>query len=118
MKIKGIKVERFSDYDGLPIKNKLPGELKEKLKTRKQWLEEGYLVKPEAKGYEMHARVPAKITFVYYLDDAVEKITEENMPQNCSTCKLRRRRYCIVMADFVSAEGRCSEWDPREEFMK
>ena len=66
MNIKGIKVTRFSEYDGLLIKNKLPEELRERLKTRKQWMQEGCLVKEDAEGYEMHARVPAKKTFMYF----------------------------------------------------
>lgn len=118
MKIKGIKVERFSEYDGLPIKNKLPEELRERLKTRKQWMEEGYRVKEDAEGYEMHASVPAKKSFMYFLDDDVTKMTPDNMPENCSTCSLRSKGYCIVMADFVGAEGRCSEWNPKLGYRK
>ena len=44
--IGGVKIDVFSDYDGLPVKSQLPEELKERLKTEKQWLWEGYVVKP------------------------------------------------------------------------
>lgn len=73
------------------------------------------MVKEDAEGYEMHASVPAKKTFMYFLDDDVAKMTPYNMPENCSTCSLRSKGYCIVMADFVGVEGRCSEGDQKKQ---
>jgi len=110
MKSKGFEVTRFSEWDGLPIKNKLPEELKIRLKTKKQWLDEGYLVNPDATAYEMHHQVLAKMTYIYYHEDDVTKITPEDNIQTCATCRYRQKQYCIVMAAFTGAEERCSEW--------
>ena len=110
MKIDNIEVFRFSEWDGLPIKNHLPDELKERMKTENQWLEYGYVIKVDAPAYEMHPSVMAKKTFVYYLDKDVEAITGENTPKNCLTCSMREGRFCAIAGDYVSSKNCCSEW--------
>ena len=108
MKIDGIEILYLSEYDGKPVKNKLPAELKERLLTRNQWLEEGFMVKEGEEGYEMHSNMMGKKTFTYFLDSQVEKIRADE--EICATCSLRTNRYCLVMGDYVNMEGRCSEW--------
>ena len=41
MRIEGFDVTYLSSYDGLPVKNHLPVELRERFKTENQWLESG-----------------------------------------------------------------------------
>lgn len=72
MKIDNMIVCCASEWDGLPIKNKLPEELKARLKTEEQWFDNGYVLKENAAPYEMHPSVLAKRTCVYYLDTDVE----------------------------------------------
>lgn len=110
MQIDGITVVRFSDWDGLPIKNHLPVELQERMKTANQWMMDGYILKPGATPYEMHPSVLAKKTCVYYLDSDAERVDQENDPKNCSTCSYRKNRWCDIAGDYVKATGRCSEW--------
>lgn len=112
MKIDGVEIYRFSDWDGLPIKNHLPAELKERLKTQNQWLEDGYVLKKGAKKYEMHPSVMAKRTSIYYLDSDVEEARGSNAPKNCLTCTIRRGRFCMIAGDYVGAKNCCSEWTP------
>lgn len=110
MTIDGVEVIRFADCDGMPIKNHLPIEIRDRMKTELQWLEEGFLVKPDATRYEMHASCMSKKTFIYYLDKDVEQITSENTPECCATCAIREGKYCAVAGDYVSSKYRCSEW--------
>lgn len=112
MQIDGISVTRFSDFDGLPIKNHLPESLRERMKTENQWLESGYFLKPGATKYEMHPSVLSKRLCSYYLDTDVEKPDPANVPKNCMTCRIRDGRYCCVAGDYISAKHCCSEWDP------
>ena len=114
MKIDGIEVIRFAESDGLPIKNHLPSELKERMKTQNQWLEDGCVLKENAVPYEMHPSCLSKKTCVYYLDTDVEKITAENTPKCCRTCEISKGRFCVVAGDFVSATHCCSEWVERK----
>ena len=44
MRIEGFDVTYLSSYDGLPVKNHLPVELRERFKTENQWLESGYVL--------------------------------------------------------------------------
>ena len=41
MRIEGFDVTYLSSYDGLPVKNHLPVELRERFKTENQWLGAG-----------------------------------------------------------------------------
>jgi len=110
MLIDGVKVKYVSNWDGKPIKNKLPTELRERMRTKNQWLEAGFLLKPNATGHEMHSNSMGKKLFTYYIDSDVESITADNAPENCITCKMRTGRFCIVAGDYVSANNRCSEY--------
>ena len=112
MKIDGITVGYLSDKDGLPVKNRLPIELKERMKTQNQWLEEGFCIKEGATRYEMHPNCLSYKTFDYILDKDVEKLTEDNMPKCCRTCAISDGRFCAVAGDYVSATHYCSEWTP------
>lgn len=112
MKIDGIEVVYLSDWDGLPVKNHLPEELRERMKTENQWLEAGFLLKCGATKYEMHPSVLSKRLCTYYLDSDVKKLDAASAPRNCMTCSIRNGRYCIVAGDYVSAKNCCSEWDP------
>lgn len=110
MQIDGVNVTSLSNWDGKPIKNKLPAELKTRMKTENQWLEAGYLVKAGATGYEMHSNAMGKQLFTYYIDSEVEEITDSNAPKNCMTCGIRTGRFCVFAGDYVSAKTCCSEW--------
>lgn len=102
--------EFLSEY-GLPYKNKLPKELRDRLFTRKQWLEKGYVLKEEAKGYLMHSQKNYKNRVVYYLDYDVIPIYTDNIPKNCLTCSYRESRgYCVIAGNFVGEINSCSEW--------
>lgn len=108
MKIDGIEITYLSEYDGKPVKNHLPAELKERLWTKNQWLEKGYIVKEGMAGYEMHSNMMGKKLFTYFLDNQVEKIDDKE--ELCATCRIRENRFCVVMGDYVSMTGHCSEW--------
>lgn len=108
MTIDGIEIIYLSNYDGRPIKNHLPEELKKRLWTENQWLEKGFIVKEGMKGYEMHSNMMGKKLFTYFLDNQVEKINEDE--EICATCRIRENRYCIVMGDYINMTGHCSEW--------
>lgn len=108
--IDGVGIKDLSEWDRKPVKNKLPMELKERMKTEKQWLEMGYLIKKNAKGYEMHPNMMSKKLFLYYLDSQVEKMTNLNAQKNCGTCSYRENRYCFIAGDFVGVSNCCSEW--------
>lgn len=110
MKIDNNIITCFSEWDGLPIKNKLPEELKCRLKTEIQWIEEGFVVKSTSMVYEMHPSVMAKRTFKYYLDKDVEPITADNNFKSCLTCGIRSGRFCEVAGDWVGLKNCCSEW--------
>jgi len=109
MKIDGIEITCLSEYDGKPVKNHLPAELRDRLMTKNQWLEQGCTPKENEQGYEMHSNMMGKRLFVYYLDSQVEKI--ESDEEMCANCSLRTNRFCIVMGDYVKMDGHCSEWD-------
>ena len=58
--------------DFLPIKNHLPADLGASLKTRRQWEELGFSLKPDAEPYEMHPSAVSRRTSIYYhVDDVV-----------------------------------------------
>lgn len=73
MKIEGYEVFYFSAYDGLPVKNHLPEEIKDRFRTENQWLESGYRLVAGAVGREMHPSTMSKRLYTYYLDDQVIK---------------------------------------------
>ncbi|MBR3603823.1 MAG: hypothetical protein IKL48_03980 [Elusimicrobiaceae bacterium] len=72
MKIDNVIICCASEWDGLPIKSKLPDALKARLKTEEQWFDDGYVLKENAVSYEMHPAVLSKKTCAYYLDIDVE----------------------------------------------
>lgn len=104
---------RCSDYDGKPIKNKLPEEFKDRFKTEKQWLDEGKQLKADARFVEMHPNAMNKKLCKYYLDEDLEDVSPNR--EICVNCGLRyaEQGRCPVMGGFVSADGRCSEWVPK-----
>lgn len=112
MKIDGITITNVSETDGLPFKNKLPAEIRDRLKTENQWLEAGFVLKPDAAGYEMHPAVTYSKPRMYYLDTDVVKVSGETAPDNCMGCMNRAGRFCPVAGDYVSSKNRCSEWAP------
>lgn len=112
MKIAGFEISYLSEWDGLPVKNHLPSELKERMKTENQWLEAGYVVKAQATAYELHPSALAKRTCTYYLDEDVEAIHTDNAPRNCMTCSIRSGHYCPVASDYVGSSYCCSEYEP------
>lgn len=63
----------LSSYDGLPVKNHLPVELRERFKTENQWLESGYVLVAGAVGLEMHPTAVSRTLCTYYLDTQVEE---------------------------------------------
>lgn len=65
MLVKGVDVV-CSDYDGLPIKNRLPDELRNAFKTRKQWLELGRVPSGTATAVPMHPNSMNKKLIDYY----------------------------------------------------
>lgn len=113
MQIDGVPVTYLSGWDSLPVKNHLPAELQNRLKTEKQWLEAGYVLKEGARKYELHPSALAKRLCAYYLDADVAPVTPGSTSQSCMTCQLRDGRYCVVAGGFVGANQRCSEWTPK-----
>ena len=73
MRIEGFDVTYLSSYDGLPVKNHLPVELRERFKTENQWLESGYVLVAGAVGLEMHPTAVSRTLCTYYLDTQVEE---------------------------------------------
>lgn len=103
---------RRSDFDGKPIKNKLPQEIKELFKTEKQWLEEGMQLKEDACFVEMHPNATSNRVCKYYTEDEVELMDSSvEICANCGFQHLENGR-CLIMGDFVSVNGHCSEWIP------
>ena len=109
MKVGDLEITCLSHYDGLPIKNKLPEELKERLKTENQWLEMQLKVKQNECGYEMHPNANFKKTCIYYLDSQVTKLAGDE--KCCATCAIRILRFCPVAGVHISMSHYCSEWD-------
>ncbi len=110
MNIDGYEVKKSELSDiGIPVKNHLPEELKERLKTEKQWLDEGKSIKEGAECFEMHSSMRSFKTYKYFLENDVESVNEEK--ELCINCSLRnKRKFCLVMGDRVSSDGHCSEW--------
>ena len=69
---RGVFIHEDS-YDGLPVKNHLPVELRERFKTENQWLESGYVLVVGAVGLEMHPTAVSRTLCTYYLDTQVEE---------------------------------------------
>lgn len=101
---------RTSDYDGKPIKNKLPEELKSRFRTEKQWLDEGKQIKENARFVEMHPNAMNKKLCKYYLDEEVEPLSADT--EICANCIWRyaEEGRCPVAGTFVSSSGHCFEW--------
>ncbi len=104
---------RVSEYDGKPIKNKLPEELKSKFLTEKQWIDEGKQIKEDAEYIEMHPNAMNKKLCKYYFVDDVEPLSSDK--EICANCSLRyvESGRCPVAGQFVSGTGHCSEWEKR-----
>lgn len=115
MQIDGVIATYLSEWDGLPVKNHLPAELQDRLKTENQWLEAGFVLKEGAQKYELHPSALAKRLCAYYLDVDVEPMAAASAHQNCMTCQIRSGRWCVVAGGFVGANQRCSEWTPRND---
>lgn len=99
-----------SEYDGKPIKNKLPEELRNKFMTKKQWLEEEKTLKEGAIEYQMHPNAMNKKLCVYYFEG--DTVPLSDAVKICANCSIRgTSRYCVVAGDFVNMEGHCSEWN-------
>lgn len=113
MKIDGFEITRVSELDRLPIKNHLPAELQKRLKTEKQWLDEGFLIKDDAVRYKMHPSVLAKKTVCYYLDNDVIFTAKNEVSECCRTCAVKSGRFCMVAGDFVLDTNYCSEWQSK-----
>ena len=62
----------LSKFDGLPIKNKLPKDLKSRLKTMYGWAELGKSPKDNAPYYRFHSWKDDDALHYYYLDTDVE----------------------------------------------
>lgn len=76
MLILGCRVG-VSEWDGLPIKDKLPDCLQELYATRKQWLFRGFEVSPGAKPVPMHPNAMNKKLVEYFYRDDVRPIASE-----------------------------------------
>lgn len=78
MKIEGFEVTYLSSYDGLPVKNHLPVELRERFKTENQWLESGYVLVAGAVGLEMHptavSRTLCNVNKVYNINNVIKEV--------------------------------------------
>ena len=73
MRIEGFDVTYLSSYDGLPVKNHLPVELRERFKTENQWLESGEMFMNCSVRLEMHPTAVSRTLCTYYLDTQVEE---------------------------------------------
>lgn len=113
MLLRGVDV-RVSDWDGLPIKNKLTESLGDQYKTRKQWLSLGYVLGESASAVPMHPNaMNKKLVEYFHEDDVVPLSAGGDMPRNCLTCKIREGRYCVFAGDYVGEVNGCSEWEAR-----
>lgn len=56
----------LSEWDGLPVKSRLPPEVKAGFKTRNQWEEQNLYPKDDARPVRMHPSPRAKRIFYYY----------------------------------------------------
>lgn len=112
MLVRGISVE-CSGYDGLPIKNHLPPELRDAFRTRRQWLEGGFVPRDAATAVPMHPNAMNKKLVDYFYADDVE-IPAGDVPRNCLTCRIRGgNRFCVIAGGFVGEANRCSEYEPK-----
>lgn len=69
----------LSEWDGLPVKSRLPPEVEAGFKTRNQWEEQDLYPKDDARPVRMHPSSRAKRTFDYYCVSDIEEVqqTEE-----------------------------------------
>lgn len=107
---------RRSDYDNLPIKNKLPDKVRNRFWTKKQWLELGKKPKENAACMLMHPNSMAKKLIAYYFEEDVENFDRKQ--KICVNCAYRNPTtyYCIVAGSHVSPDHKCSEWEQAEEY--
>lgn len=56
----------LSEWDGLPVKSRLPPEVEAGFKTRNQWEEQDLYPKDDARPVRMHPSLRAKRIFDYY----------------------------------------------------
>lgn len=113
MLLHGVDV-RVSNYDGMPIKNKLPDDLRESFLTRRQWLAKGYVPSDWATAIAMHPNAMNKKLVEYFHEDDVTPLSRADVPRSCLTCKWRERsRLCYRAGGYVGERNCCSEWEPR-----
>lgn len=106
---------RVSDYDGLPVKNKLPGGLRDCYRTRRQWLAIGCVPSDIASAVPMHPNaMNKKLVEYFHRDDVVALSGGIEIPRNCLTCRTRTQAgYCMVAGGYVGETNCCSEWGRR-----
>ena len=115
--IDGIEITTYSAYDGMPIKNEVPQELRERLKTRNQWFELGFVPKTDAVAYDFHPNDQHKLLRSYYLDTDVisSKDPSAPTPKICKYCEYRYYKWCPIAGDKVPDTHHCSEWEEKRE---
>ena len=102
------KTSYLSEYDGKVIKTRLPDEVKARFQTRNQWLEKGFAPKEDARIYEIHPSAMNKKLCEYFLDTDVGNLNESL--ECCATCSIYKKRYCVIMGEYVSVNHKCSEY--------
>ena len=110
MKIDGIEIPDYCIMsDGYPRKNILPEQLQYRLLTKKQWLEDGYMVLPNATPYKMHSSGhPSSSVYEYYLDSDVWEI---EVCEICHFCAyFSSRSKCRLSDEFVEHDDHCDRW--------
>ena len=96
--------------NGKPIKNKLPGYLKDSFKTKTQWLEVGREIKEKEVPIEMLANASGKCkTYEYYHISQTRELNSSS--RTCASCSHREGYYCIFAGDYVAMTSLCSEWE-------
>ena len=69
--------DMLSEWDGLPVKSKLPPEVEAGFKTRSQWEEQNLYPKDDARPVRMHPSPRAQRTFDYYHVSDTEEAKQE-----------------------------------------
>lgn len=62
----------LSKVDGIPIKNKLPEDIRGRLKIKSDWIKSGRIPKVGAKPFRLHSYNEYQDFGLYYLDKDVE----------------------------------------------
>lgn len=69
--------DMLSEWDGLPVKSRLPPEVEAGFKTRNQWESLGVYPKDDARPVRMHPSLKAKRIFDYYHVSDTEEAKQE-----------------------------------------